>query len=131
VSHIVQSKTAIQNPNGALLRQAVELVAQQRQGRLGDTYQDYYRHLKHPSTGLALFTPTLHRGIGLDLDQQGTLIFTGDPWGVQQEFDQVQQEIIQSYVSLATMNVLAQMGYTAQAEDLGQGKIAIRGTIYA
>lgn len=131
MSHIVQTKTAIQNPNAELLQQAVALVAQQHQGRVSDTYKNYYGQAQRPSTGLALFTPTLHRGIGLDLDEQGNLVFSGDPWGVHQEFERLQQEIVQSFVSLATMQVFGQMGYQAQAEDLGQGKIAIRGTLYA
>lgn len=131
MSHIVKTKTSITNPNMEMLRQSVALVAQQHQGHLGETYQNYYKQPQRPSTGIALFTPTLHRGIGLSLDKQGVLSFEGDPWGVQQEFDQIQQEIIQTYVSMATMQALNQMGYNTQAEDIGQGRIAIRGSIYA
>ncbi len=131
MSHIVQTKTTLKHPNAELLQQAVALVAQQHQGHVSDTYLNYYRQAQRPSTGLALFTPTLHRGIGLDLDEQGTLVFSGDPWGVQQEFERIQQEIVQSFVSLATMQVFGQMGYTARAEELEPGKIAIRGTLYA
>lgn len=57
----------------------------------------------------------MFRGIGIEIDGQGTLSFKGDPWAVQEEFTQLKQEIIQTYVSLATMAALQQMGYTAEA----------------
>src|SRR5713226_8874064 len=116
MSHIVEARTTIQNPDLALLRQTVEIVAGAHEGgRVEDHILDYGRRRQAISSGLAVFTGRVLRGIGIEIDAQGTLSFKGDPWTVQQEFTQLQQEIIQTYVNLATMAALQQMGYTAEA----------------
>src|SRR6266496_1957297 len=104
MSHIVEAKTAIVHPDGEVLRQAAILVAQQHGGTVESFYLDYYGK-RHPvSSQLAVFTPKLSRGIGLVVKEDtGELVFEGDPWAVQTLFAQIQQEIIQTYVSLATM----------------------------
>ncbi len=131
MSHIVEAKTSIQHPDLAVLRQAVELVAQQHQGTLENFYLDYYGKRHKVPSGLALFTPELRRGIGLVVAASGELSFVGDPWAVQSIFAQVQQEIVQMYVSLATMQALWAMGYTAEALDGTEGQVVVRGVIYA
>ena len=131
MSHIVEAKTSIQQPDLAVMRQAVELVASQHQGTVETFYLDYYGK-RHPvASGLALFTPELKRGIGLLITQSGELAFTGDPWAVQRLFEEVQQEIVQMYVSLATMQALQAMGYTTQAQDGTAGQVVIQGVSYA
>src|SRR5947207_2209883 len=90
MSHIVEAKTTIHNPNAELLGQAVQLVAQQHQGDIRTQYTDWYRRQHDVSTGLALYTPELFRGIGVEVAPTGELTFVGDPWGVDQLFQQVQ-----------------------------------------
>lgn len=132
MSHIYEARTKIVHPQAALLRQAVEIVAAQHQGEVKTVYLDYYGRAHRPTSGLALYTPELHRGIGLNLDREaGVLSFIGDSWGVVQAYEQAQQQMIQTYVSLATIQALQAMGYTAQAEDQGEGQVAIRGVLYA
>ena len=131
MSHIVEARTRVQHPDLAVMRQAVELVAQQHGGTVETFYLDYYGK-RHPiASGLALFTPELKRGIGLLITQSGELAFTGDPWAVQRLFEEVQQEIVQMYVSLATMQALQAMGYTTQAQDGTAGQVVIQGVSYA
>jgi hypothetical protein len=131
MSHIVEAKTSIQHPDLAVLRQAVELVASQRQGTVENFYVDYYGK-RHPVvSGLALFMPDLPRGIGLTINQEGSLTFTGDPWAVQRIFEEVQQEVVQMYVSLATMQALQTLGYSTQAQDGLAGQVVIQGVSYA
>src|SRR5713226_8140677 len=131
MSHIVEAKTRVQHPDLAVLRQAVDLVAQQHQGTVENFYVDYYGK-RHPvASGLALFMPGLPRGIGLTITQSGELAFTGDPWAVQRLFEEVQQEIVQMYVSFATMQALQAMGYTTQAQDGLAGQVVIQGVSYA
>ncbi len=131
MSHIVEARTTIQNPDLALLRQTVEIVAGAHEGgRVDDHILDYGRRRQAITSGLAVFTGRVFRGIGIEIDAQGTLSFKGDPWTVQQEFNQLQQEIIQTYVSLATMAALQQMGYTAEASQ-EDAQVVIRGVAYA
>ena len=114
MSHVVEAKTSIHNPNVALLQQAVELVAHQHEGgRL--------------SARLALFTSVIHRGIGIIVKDSGQLTFKGDPYGYEAEAEAVQQQILQTYVSLATMQALQQMGYQTTAEDGVEGQVYLTG----
>jgi len=131
MSHIVEARTTIQNPDSALLRQALEIVAGAHEGgHVEDHILDYGRRRQVISSGLAVFTGRVFRGIGIEIDAQGMLSFKGDPWTVQQEFNQLQQEIMQTYVSLATMAALQQMGYSAEASQEG-AQVVIRGVAYA
>ena len=131
MSHIVEAKTAIANPDQALLRQAVTLVAGQHAGTVETFYLDYYG--KRHAAPLAIFTPQLKRGIGMKIDETtGELTFIGDSWSVQTMYSQIQQEVLQMYVSLATMQALQAMGYTAQAvEGTQAGQVVIQGVSYA
>jgi hypothetical protein len=131
MSHIVEARTKIQNPDVALLRQALEVVASAHEGgHVEDHILDYGRRRQAISSGLAVFTGRVFRGIGIEIDEAGTLSFRGDPWNVRDEFTQLQQEIVQTYVSLATMQALQQMGYSAAASQEEQ-QVVIRGVAYA
>jgi hypothetical protein len=132
MSHIVEAKTSIVQPDLGVLRQALELVAGQQQGTVETFYLDYFGKRHEVNSQLALFTPQLIRGIGLVVNDAGELVFEGDPWAVSALFQQLQQEIIQTYVSLATLQALQQLGYTAQALD-GEvaGQVVISGVVYA
>ncbi len=83
MSHIVEARTTIQNPDLALLRQTVEIVASAHEdGRVEDHILDFGRRRQAVSSGLAVFTGRVFRGIGIEIDTQGTLSFKGDPWQV-------------------------------------------------
>jgi len=63
--------------------------------------------------------------------ETGELAFIGDPHGYKKHFDLVQQQIVQTYVSLATMQALAALGYQATAQDGEAGQVVIAGVTYA
>ncbi|HJT59170.1 MAG TPA: hypothetical protein VJ761_21870 [Ktedonobacteraceae bacterium] len=131
MSHIVEARTKIQHPDLALLRQAAEIVASAHEGgHVEDHILDYGRRGQSVSSGLALFTRRVFRGIGIEIDEAGMLSFKGDPWAVHDEFTRLQQELVQTYVSLATMAALQQMGYSAEASQEEQ-QVIIRGVAYA
>jgi hypothetical protein len=126
MSHIVEAKTTIENPDIALLRQAAELVAQQHSGgRVADHYLTYYGDRK--STTLAIFTRTMHRGIGIIVKSNGELVFEGDPFMVEEQFEGIQQQLVQTYVSLATMQALQMMGYQTTVEEGQEGQLILTG----
>lgn len=126
MSHIVEAKTSIQNPNVVLLRQTVELVAQQLEGgRVADHYFTYAG--KRVAARLALFSDEIHRGIGIIVKGTGELTFIGDPFLYEERAEAAQQQIVQTYVSLATMQALQQMGYQTAAEDGEEGRIYLTG----
>lgn len=132
MSHIVEAKTTISNPNMQLLAQAVELVCQQHEGgEIRDHYVDYYRKPHTVSTGLAIYTSELFRGIGVEVAQSGELTFVGDPWAVNTLFAQIQQEVVQSYVALASMQALQSLGYSTQAINGENRELVIQGVQYA
>lgn len=131
MSHIVQAKTAIRNPDLAFLREALQIVAgAHKGGRVDDHILDYYRREQAVSTHLAVYTRKLQRGIGINLTPEGEMQFTGDPWMAEAEFEQIQQEIVQTYISLATIRSLEQMGYSSEASQVEQ-QVVIRGVTYA
>lgn len=131
MSHIVEAKTTIVNPNLQVLGQAVQLIAQQSEGgQVKDHYLDYYQRPQLVSTNLVLYTQVLFRGIGLEI-ADGALTFKGDPWGVSDTFNQVQQQIVQTYVALSSMEVLRQMGYNPQAQDGQHQELVIQAVQYA
>ena len=126
MSHVVEATTSILNPDRALLRQAVELVAQQHEGgRLEKSYMTYAG--RRVAALMVLYTNEIHRGIGILVKETGELAFKGDPFGYEEQFEAAQQQIMQTYVSLATMQVLQQMGYQTTAEDGEEGQIYLTG----
>lgn len=131
MSHIVQAKTTITHPDLALLGEALRVVAGAHEGgRVADHILNFSMRRQQISTRLAVFTKQLIRGIGIELTPEGEMQFTGDPWLADEAFEQIQQEIVQTYVSLATMRALEQMGYTSEASQAGQ-QVVIRGVTYA
>jgi hypothetical protein len=131
MSHIVEARTTIQHPDLALLRQAAEIVAGAHEGgRVEDHILDFGRRRQAISSGLAVFTGRVFRGIGIEITDEGLLSFKGDPWQVWEEFAQLQQEIVQTYVSLVTMQALQAMGYAAEASQ-EEAQVVIRGVAYA
>lgn len=132
MSHIVEAKTSVVNPDRTLLNQATQLVAQQHQeGHIETYYLDFSRR-RHP-VALAIFTKEIQRGIGITVNEQtGELTFVGDSWAVERQYKQIQQEILQTYVSLATMQALQAMGYSSEAlEGATGGQVVIQGVSYA
>jgi hypothetical protein len=119
MSQIVRTKAGIVHPDLGLLREAVELVASQHEeGRVQDHYLDWDRNAVPTTTGLALYTQQLHRGIGLDVDPvSGELVFQGDPHNVGVTFAAVQAEIKQAYTALVGARVLRELGWETSFEE--------------
>ena len=129
MSHIAEMTTTIENPDRGLLRQATELVASQHEGgEIRTYYLDYYE--REHRVSLAIATAEMHRGMGIVVKEK-KLTFIGDGWGCEELFQQVQGQIVQSYVGLATMQALQALGYQTSVEDGDQGRIVLTGVNYA
>lgn len=131
MSHIVEEKTAITNPDVNLLTQAVQIVAGQHQGTIETFYWDFGRYNQQHDCLFALHTQVIRRGIGIKLDETGTLAFVGDSYGYESQYQEVKQQIQQTYVSLGYMQALQTVGYTAQATEGEAGQVIIQGVQYA
>jgi hypothetical protein len=126
MSHVVEAKTSILNPTMTLLQQAVEIVAQQHTGgRVTDHYLTFAR--KRVGARVAIFTDVMKRGMGIIVKGSGELTFIGDYFFYEAEAQAVQQQIVQTYVSLATMQALQQMGYQTTVEDGEEGQVYLTG----
>ena len=130
MSHIVEAKTKIKNPNADLLKQAVEIVAGQHEGEVTNHYLDWYH--RRQNTELALFTSRLHRGMAVQVDKAtGELKFVGDFYSVETLAQELQNQVCQTYVSLAAMAAMRQMGYQTQVQDGEAGQVVLTGVQYA
>jgi hypothetical protein len=129
MSHIAEMTTTIENPDRALLRQAVQVVADQHEGGEIRTYYLDYDGDTH-RVPLALATAEMYRGVGIVVKEK-KLTFIGDGFGYRKLYAQVQQQVIQSYISLATMQALQALGYQTTAEDGEQGRVVLTGVNYA
>ncbi len=125
MSHIAIYTTAIQNPDPGLLQATLQAVAQSLQGQVQTHYLDWYQN-RHAVLG-AIYTPTLQRGIGVQINASGGLEFVGDFWGVQAAAQAVQGEVINTYQALAVMQAMQAMGYAVQNLAQAQNCIAFEG----
>ena len=121
MSHISIFKTQIRNPNPQLLQQAMEALAQQYGARLlvGQSYSDAYDTIE---ADYILVLPS-GRGIGVKTNG-GVLEVVGDPYGWRNQFEKLQNQIVQTYVHFALIQQLQQMGYQLQGvQQLENGTI--------
>jgi hypothetical protein len=141
MSHIVEARTTLKFPveqpalfqaAKALLKEAVGLVAAQHQeGQVTEYYLDWYRHTI--MTELAIRAERLPRGMAVVVEPQtGELKFVGDFWGCESLSQQLQAEIVQTYVILSVSQVLQSQGYlTSASQGEQEGQIVIQGVNYA
>jgi len=125
MSHFSLIKIRIRNPNLALLKRAVEMVAEELGGEVVNQIRDYYgRTMECPA---ALRNNTFKRGVGVRVNERGEVEIVGDFWGVpKSEVERFQQLLVRNYTALALQTALAQLGYQVQVEKV-QDKIFIRG----
>jgi hypothetical protein len=127
MSHFSLVKIKIRNPNLALLRKAVEMVAEEIGGQVVTTIRDYYGNTMECVT--AVKNSTFTRGIGVRVNERGEVEIVGDFWGVpRQEVERFQQLLVRNYTALALTQTLSALGYQVQAQKV-HDRIFIRGVI--
>jgi hypothetical protein len=130
-----------QLPFIALLRQAVMMVAKEQGGTVESSYLDYSRNRHATNTGLALHIPlqanqplrhALVRGIGLSIDETtGVLTCIGDPYRVEEFFEAMQRQIVQTYAALAYSVAMRLENYQNVAVRAVEESLVVSGERYA
>lgn len=138
MSHIMQAKTGIVLPQDQqerarcmdLLRRTLEVVAGHFEGgRITNHYLNYRRRRLTPSTGLAVRSKEMWRGIGLNIDgQTSELRLDYDPFMAEADAEAMKNDITQTYLALAYMQALQEMGLSAQALAGEEGELVVLGT---
>jgi hypothetical protein len=107
-----------------------EIVAKQYEGgRVLPYYLIYSRQRRTTSTNLAIYTKALHRGVGLSVDQATTaLVFVGDPYGAQQEWTDLINQVQQTYIGMLAMIAYQQIGLNAEILEGEEGTLIIKGS---
>lgn len=120
MSHVSVFKTKIVNPNPSLVFQTMQALAQLYNAKiLTQSFRDRYDVI---NADYILVMPN-GRGVGVGI-KGGELEVVGDPYGWGEQFEKLQQQIIQTYVHFALLQQLQKMGYNlASIQQLENGAI--------
>jgi len=120
MSHISVFRTRIVNPNRQLVQQVMQALAQQLNAQLlvNQSYRDAYVDIE---ADFILVLPN-RRGIGVVCGE--SLEIVGDSYGWGKQFNQLRQQIVQTYVHFALLQQLQKMGYQlTNVQQLENGAI--------
>jgi len=120
MSHISVFKTKIVNPNKQLVHQVMQALAQLHNAQLliNQSYRDRYVTVE---ADYILVLPN-KRAIGVVC--RDSLEIVGDSYGWEKQFNQLRQQIVQTYVHFALLQQLQQMGYQlTNVQQLENGAI--------
>jgi len=126
MSHFSILKIILKNPVIPLLKEAVKGIAKETGGQIVSEINDYYGRVRSDFI-IAIKNSTFHRGIGININQNGEVEIVGDFWNIpQREVEKFKQLLIQNYTTLAIQQSLMQLGYQVQTQKV-QDKVYIRG----
>ena len=120
MSHISVFKTKIKNPNQQLVHQVMQALAQQLNAQLliNQSYEDKYVTVE------ADYILVLPNGRAIGVVCGGSLEVVGDSYGWEEQYQQLQQQIVQTYVHFALLQQLQKMGYQlTNVQQLENGAI--------
>jgi len=120
MSHVSVFKTKINNPNPQLVHQVMQALAQQLNAQLliNQNYRDKYVTVE---ADYILVLPN-GRAIGVNVGE--VLKIVGDSYGWRSQYQQLQQQIVQTYVHFALLQQLQKMGYQpSNVQQLENGAI--------
>ena len=112
MSHIASYRTQLYPLAELLYQAAVNVAARHEGGEVSTAYNDYYGHSQEAH--LAIRTRTVFRGVGMIIEEDGSLTFKGDRWGHREAFEALQREIVVEYQALAVQQALQTLGYRVQ-----------------
>lgn len=118
MSHIASYDTQITNVDQPLLLQVMSYVASLLGGRVTDSVSEYNNRADKRVLA-AITTPKLKSGIGVEV-VNGKLVFVGDSYGKQEEFNRVKNKILDTYYGSILAKTLPSMGFKVTVKDTGQ-----------
>ena len=125
MSHVVQAETGIGLPQDEsevpgfyeLLRNALDIIAQKYPGgEVCDYYKDYSNAKHTTSTGLAIKTQRIWRGIGLDINVRGELVFTRDNYGRYRDVQTLEMDLKLTMMTMMTVQSMEELGMVVGIE---------------
>jgi hypothetical protein len=114
-------KKAKGNPSFHVLQQALEMVAHDHKGKLTSEITDYYGKKRNCESAIIL--PEFPRGIGIKIEQDGTVNFAYDAFGGYEKVVQnIINEITQCYTTISLIRVMKSLGYRVTDESIKSEK---------
>jgi len=102
-------------PSLEILENALKLVITERGGNVQDSYLDHEGHKR--SALLAIRTEDFPRGIGIEVREDGSVIFLYDAEGVDESVvEAICREITQNYVVIAVMRAQKARGFDVEVK---------------
>jgi hypothetical protein len=115
VSHISKNETHIRQVHPGILQDALNRVIAGNQGMTASkTYKNW--GMKNCSCDVALHVDGIPRGLGINyLDRTKGLEFIGDFYGVDGKIKMLQNQIVQTYMAMATKRALETIHHTVNS----------------
>ncbi len=119
------------HPSWRLMRKALEAVAEERGGSVGEEIKDYFGRAR--KVDFALITPQFPAGVGVSVSRQtGEVRFLYDAYGVPANvIDDLCDQVVQNYTALAVSEALETLNYDVELDEsrtvTGKKQITVRG----
>ncbi|MCL6580429.1 MAG: hypothetical protein K6U08_02280 [Firmicutes bacterium] len=128
-------KDGLPDPTWELMRQAVEVTAQELGGTVGDHILDAYGRTFRCE--FAVTTPAFPRGVGVRVGPDGEVTFVYDHYdaegrGYRRAAAEISERITQNYAALAVARALAEMNYSVEIDEAQEGgarAVVVRGSL--
>lgn len=125
------------DPTWRLMREAIDVTAQELGGRVTDHIQDAFgREARCP---FAVVSPGFPRGVGVRVGPGGDVTFVYDPYdekgrGYKRIAGEIAERIAQNYTALAVAKALGEMNYSVEIDEAREGSagpraVVVRGSI--
>lgn len=115
MSHYSLLKLKLKNVDISLLKEAVERIALEEGGQIVTSIEDYYGN-RESGFIIAIKTPTMHRGVGVNVDEKGQVQVKGDFFQYEGEKLKLMEKITQYYTASALSRSLSSLGYRVQQQ---------------
>jgi hypothetical protein len=119
MSHISENQTGIETVNESILEETIELLVRGVPGlEVCQGVQQIHSLEGTPrKVDLALFTPAIKRGIGINFKGGKGLTFVGDGWGYAKEYQELQDVLLQTYNVVGVRKALESLNYDVAAPE--------------
>jgi len=129
---IAEGKPAEEDPGWEILAQAVETVAEELDGRVETSIQDYFG--RRAGCDFAVTCPRFPRGVGVRVSRDtGRVSYLFDDYGgYERAASEICDAITQAFVSLAVSRALETMNYEVEVEERQAGsrkEVLVRGVM--